>query len=133
MKMTESVRPITRHKSKPGLSRVWRAFFYSMDGLKAVYQSESAFRQELMLAAVLVPAALLLPVSLAQKALLVSSVLLILIVELLNSGLEYAVDLASLEDSELAKRAKDISSAAVLLSLVNCGVVWLLVLLGMLW
>jgi diacylglycerol kinase (ATP) len=102
---------------------------YSMSGLAAAARHEDAFRQELMLAAVLVPLGLWLGQTGVERALLVGSVLLVLIVELLNSAVEATVDRVSLDDHSLAKRAKDIGSAAVMLSLVNVGVVWLLVLL----
>jgi diacylglycerol kinase (ATP) len=118
------------HKGKTGLRRVWNALFYSFEGLKAAYRHEDAFRQEILLAAVLIPAACLLPASGAGKALMIASVLLVLIVELLNSAVEATVDRVSLENHRLAKRAKDIGSAAVLLSLVNVVAVWLLVLFG---
>lgn len=118
------------HKGKTGLKRVWSAFFYSIDGLRAAFRHEDAFRQEVSLAAVLVPAALFMPVTGTGKALLIGSVLLVLIVELLNSAIEAAVDRISLEHHTLAKRAKDIGSAAVLLALINVPVIWGLVLFG---
>lgn len=117
-----------QHKSRPGLARIWRAFNYSIEGLSGAFKNEQAFRQELMLAAVMVPVAFILPASLMQRALMLSAIFLVLIVELMNSSVEAAVDRISLENHELAKRAKDVASAAVLLSLVNCFVVWLLVL-----
>ena len=116
------------HKGKTGLRRVWNAMFYSIEGLKAAYRHEDAFRQEALLAILLIPAALFMPVPGLGKALMVASVLLVLIVELLNSAIEATVDRVSLENHRLAKRAKDIGSAAVLMSLVNVVVVWLLVL-----
>lgn len=118
------------HKGKTGLKRIWNAFFYSIDGLAAAFRHENAFRQEVLLAVILIPAALLLPASGVGKALMIASVLLVLIVELLNSAVEAAVDRISLENHLLAKRAKDIGSAAVMLSLINVPAVWLLVLLG---
>ncbi|MBI4205966.1 MAG: diacylglycerol kinase [Betaproteobacteria bacterium] len=118
------------HKGKTGLSRIWRALFYSLEGLAAAFRHEDAFRQEVLLAAILIPVAMVLPVTGAGKALMVASVLLVLIVELLNSAIESAVDRISLENHRLAKRAKDMGSAAVLLALLNVPVVWLLVLLG---
>jgi diacylglycerol kinase (ATP) len=118
------------HKSKTGLRRIGNAFGYSIDGLKAAFQYEHAFRQEVALAAVLIPLALWLPASGIGKALMIGSVLLVLIVELLNSGVEAVVDRVSLENHVLAKRAKDVGSAAVMLALVNVAVVWALVLLG---
>lgn len=118
------------HKGKTGLRRIWNALFYSFDGLKAAYQHEDAFRQEVWLAAVVIPLALFLPASGTGKALMIASVLVVLIVELLNSAVEATVDRVSLEHHRLAKRAKDIGSAAVLFSLINVVVVWLLVLFG---
>ena len=117
-------------KDISGLRRIRDALGYSLAGLGAALRHEAAFRQETLLAAVLIPLALFLPVSGAGKALLIGSVMLVLIVELLNSAVEAAVDRVSLERHALSKRAKDIGSAAVLLSLVNLAAVWLLVLLG---
>lgn len=118
------------YKGKTGFRRIWNAALYSAAGLKAAFLHEDAFRQEVLLAAILIPAALLLPASGTGKALMVGSVLLVLVVELLNSAVEAAVDRTSLEDHALAKRAKDIGSAAVMLALVNVPVVWTLVLFG---
>jgi diacylglycerol kinase (ATP) len=118
------------HKGKTGLRRVWHALFYSFDGLKAAYRHEDAFRQEILLAAVLVPIACFAPVPGVGKALMIGAVMLVLIVELLNSAIEATVDRVSLEHHRLAKRAKDIGSAAVLLSLLNVIAVWLLILFG---
>ena len=116
------------YKGKTGLKRVWNAFFYSLAGLRAAIRHEDAFRQEVLLALILVPAALFMPVGGIGKALMIGSVLVVLIVELLNSAVEAAVDHTSLDHHQLAKRAKDIGSAAVLLSLLNIVLVWLLVL-----
>jgi len=118
------------HKGRTGLKRIWNALFYSLDGLAAAFRHEDAFRQEVLLAVFLVPAAFFMPASGTGKALMIASVLLVLIVELLNSAVEAAVDRISLENHLLAKRAKDIGSAAVFLSLVNVPAVWLLVLFG---
>jgi len=118
------------YKGKTGLRRLWNAFHYSLAGFRAAYKNEDAFRQETLLAAVLIPIALLLPAAATGKAMMIASVMLVLIVELLNSAVEATVDRISLEDHLLAKRAKDIGSAAVLLSLLNLVVVWLFVLLG---
>jgi len=115
-------------KGKTGVQRVLNACVYSLHGLQSAYRHEDAFRQEVRLAAVLIPVALLLPVGGVGKALMIGSVLLVLIVELLNSAVEAAVDRISLDQHRLAKRAKDIGSAAVLLSLVDVAVVWALVL-----
>jgi diacylglycerol kinase (ATP) len=117
------------YKGKTGLKRVWNALFYSLAGLRAAFRHEDAFRQEVLLACILIPAATLLPAPGVGKALMIASVLLVLIVELLNSAVEAAVDHTSLDQHKLAKRAKDIGSAAVLLSLLNVALVWLLVLL----
>lgn len=118
------------YKGKTGLRRLWNAFHYSLAGFKAAFKNEDAFRQECLLAVALIPAALLLPVAIIDKSMMIASVFLVLIVELLNSAVEATVDRISLEDHLLAKRAKDIGSAAVLLSLVSLSAVWLLVLLG---
>ena len=115
-------------KGKTGLTRVLNAFRYSMAGLAAAYRNEDAFRQEVWLAVILLPLALFLPVSAIGKALMVASVLLVVIVELINSALEATVDRISLEQHHLAKRAKDIGSAAVFVALVNVVAVWWLVL-----
>ncbi|MEX0959152.1 MAG: diacylglycerol kinase [Burkholderiales bacterium] len=118
------------HKGKTGIRRILNALFYSFDGLRAAFRHEDAFRQEVLLAAVLIPIALVLPVSGLGKALMIAAVLMVLVVELLNSAVEAAVDRISLESHRLAKRAKDIGSAAVFISLVNVAAVWLLVLFG---
>lgn len=118
------------HKGKTGVRRVLNAFFYSMDGLCAAFRHEDAFRQEVFLAALLIPGALFTPANGLGKALMISAVLVVLITELLNSAIEAAVDRISLENHVLAKRAKDIGSAAVFLALVNVPVVWGLVLFG---
>ena len=118
------------HKGKTGLRRLINAAGYSISGLAAAARHEDAFRQELMLAAVLIPLGLWLGKSGVERALLVGSVLLVLTVELLNSAIEATVDRVSLDDHNLAKRAKDIGSAAVLVSLINVLLVWGLVLAG---
>lgn len=109
---------------------MWNAFHYSLAGLKAAYSNEDAFRQEVLLAAVLIPLACFLPATGVGRALMIGAVLLVLIVELLNSAIEATVDRISIEHHLLAKRAKDIGSAAVLFALINCAVVWALVLFG---
>lgn len=118
------------HKGKTGVRRIWNALFYSMAGLKAAFLHEDAFRQEAILAVLLIPAALFLPASGVGKAVMIAAVLLVIVVELLNSAVEAAVDRISLEHHRLAKRAKDIGSAAVFVSLVNVPLVWILVLWG---
>ncbi len=116
------------YKGKTGMRRLWNAFFYSLDGFRAAYKHEDAFRQEVLLAVITIPLALWLPASHVGKALMIGSILLVLVVELLNSAVEATVDRISLDDHELAKRAKDTGSAAVVVSLIIAGVVWTLVL-----
>lgn len=117
-------------KGKTGLRRLMNAFGYSMDGFKAAYQHEDAFRQEVWLSIVLIPLAFYLEHEALHRVLMVGSVILVMIVELLNSAVEAVVDRVSIERHALAKRAKDIGSAAVLLALLNLTVIWGLILLG---
>ena len=112
-------------KGRTGLDRVMRATGYSLAGLKTAYWGESAFRQEAWFAAVLLPASLWVGRTWVEIALLAGSVTLVLIVELLNSGIEAAIDRVSFELHDLSKRAKDLASAAVFLSLMLCAAVWL--------
>lgn len=116
-------------KGKTGLARVWNAFNYSLAGLGAAWRNEDAFRQEVVLAAIMIPLALLCPVSAVEKGLMIACVLLVIIVELLNSAVEAAIDRISLDRHLLSKRAKDIGSAAVLVALLNVVIVWALILL----
>jgi diacylglycerol kinase (ATP) len=125
---TQSPHPESPFKGKTGLRRLWNAFFYTLDGLRAAYRHEDAFRQETWLAAVLIPLAIFLPASGMGKALMITSVLLVLIVELINSAIEAAIDRISLERHNLSKRAKDIGSAAVMVALINVVATWALVL-----
>ncbi len=115
-------------KGKQGLTRLINALGYSRDGLAAAWKNEAAFREEVLLAAIAIPLAIVLGKTGIERGLLIGAILLILIVEILNSGLEAVVDKASPEKHELAKRAKDMGSAAVLLSLVNAAVIWACVL-----
>jgi len=117
------------HKGATGMRRILNATRYSYDGLAAAIRHEDAFRQELMLTAVLVPLGLWLGNDGVERALLSGSVLMVLAVELLNSAIEAVVDRVSLEDHELAKRAKDYGSAAVMIALATTGIVWLVLLL----
>lgn len=112
------------YKSKSGLTRIWRAFFYSMAGFSAALKHEHAFRQELFLALIFLPFAVLLPLTLGERALLIATLLLVLVVELLNSAVEAVVDRVSLDNNDLSKRAKDLGSAAVFLSCTIVLVVW---------
>jgi diacylglycerol kinase (ATP) len=123
---TEPIDP-NIHKNT-GFRRVFKAFCYSLDGLVASMRHEAAFRQEVFLAVVLIPTSFFLDVPLVQQLALVASVILVLIVELLNSAVEAVVDDISLRNRPLAKRAKDMGSAAVLLSLLNCLICWASVL-----
>ena len=118
----------TPHKHRPGLTHAWYATGIALQGLRAAWRHEDAFRQEAIIALIAIPAALLLPASHLGKAMMIASILLVLIVELLNSALEAAVDHTSLEHHPLAKRAKDIASAAVFLSIVNALAVWGLII-----
>jgi diacylglycerol kinase (ATP) len=113
------------HKGRTGLDRVMRATGYSMSGLVAAYRGESAFRQEFWLAAVLLPLAFWVGRGWVETVLLIGAPVLVLIVELLNSGLEAAIDRVSFEIHDLSKRAKDLGSAAVFLSLLLCTGIWL--------
>jgi diacylglycerol kinase (ATP) len=112
------------HKGRTGLNRIIHAAGYSIDGLRTAYRTESAFRQEAWLALVLVPLSLLVGRNWVEVALLAGSVLLLVIVELLNSAVEATVDRVSFELHELAKRAKDYGSAAVLICLLLTGGIW---------
>jgi diacylglycerol kinase (ATP) len=114
---------VNPQKFRSGFRRVWHAAGYSIAGLRAGW-GEPAFRQEATAAVVLLPAAFWLGRDWIEVALLTGSVLLVLIVELLNTGIETAIDRIGPEWNHLSKRAKDMASAAVLLSLVLCGGVW---------
>ena len=118
------------YKGETGFRRVISATRNSFAGFAAAVRHEDAFRQELILAAIFVPLALLVGRNGFERALLIGSVLLVLIVELLNSAIEATVDRISFENHRLAKRAKDIGSAAVMLALVCAGLTWLLILAG---
>lgn len=111
-------------KGRTGIDRIAHAIVNSLSGLRLAYTGESAFRQEVWLAALMLPAAFWLGTGWVQVALLAGSVVLVMIVELLNSGIEAAVDRVSYEWHALSKRAKDLGSAAVLLSLLLCTGIW---------
>jgi diacylglycerol kinase (ATP) len=113
-----------QYKGRTGLDRIVHAAANSASGLRQAYAGESAFRQEVWLAAVLLPASLWLGRTWEQVALLAGSVLLVMIVELLNSGIEAVVDRISYDWHELSKHAKDFGSAAVMLSLLLCAGIW---------
>jgi len=116
------------YKGKTGLRRLLNALVYSVEGFKAAFKHEDAFRQEVFLALVLIPLAVYLGENSIERALMIASVLIVLIVELLNSAIEAAVDHTSTEHHTLAKRAKDIGSAAVFVALMIVVCVWALVL-----
>lgn len=120
--MENSVKP----PQAKGFQRWWKAWLYTVDGFKAAFQNEAAFREETLAACILVPIAFFLPVSPAMKALMIASVFLVMIVELLNSAIEAVVDKASPERHPLAKIAKDMGSAAVMISVISGACVWLL-------
>lgn len=118
------------HKHPPGLGHVWRATGIALQGLRAALLHEDAFRQEVLVALIAIPVALCSSAVITAKALLVGSIFLVLIVELINSALEAAVDHTSLERHPLARRAKDIASAAVFVSILNAAAIWGLIFLS---
>jgi len=111
-----------------GLGRVVKAFGFSLHGLSSAWRTEGAFRQEVLAALVLIPLACLAPVSTVERVLLIASVLLVMVVELLNSSIESAIDRISLERHPLSKKAKDTGSAAVLVAIVLAVFVWAMTL-----
>lgn len=120
--------PTNAQKYRKGLSRVLHAFGYSLAGLKAGWY-ETAFRQEAIASIILIPAAFWLGRTWVGTVLLAGTVVLIMIVELLNTGIETAIDRIGLESHDLSKRAKDMGSAAVLLSLLLCAGTWAMALI----
>ncbi len=119
-----------KENQKPtGIKKLWHATIYSAQGLKACYQSEYAFRLEVWLAVFLVPVGYWLGQSSVEKVLLIFPIFLVLIVEMLNSAIEAVVDRVGLEQHELSGFAKDVASAAVLISLIACLLTWLIMLL----
>ena len=107
-----------------GFGRVVNAWRYSMDGLAGAWRTEGAFRQEVICAAILIPIACVMPVPILERALLIAAVLMVLVVELLNSAMEAAIDRISLERHPLSKKAKDTGSAAVLVAIVIAMLIW---------
>ena len=122
--------PTSSFKSSGGVRRVYGALRYSMAGLRSAIRHEAAFRQELALALVMVPAAFFLGRSLIEIALLVLSVIAVLVVELINSAVEALADAITLDTHPLIGRAKDLGSAAVMLSLLASGALWISVVLS---
>jgi diacylglycerol kinase (ATP) len=125
--------PFNPYKGNRGLTRAWHAMKNSIAGVQVAIQQESAFRQELTLSAILLPIGVFLPVEPIAHVLLIGSVLLVLIVELLNSGVETAIDRISLEHHELSRRAKDLGSAAVMLALGLCLMTWIVLAGPLVW
>ncbi|HEY2021554.1 diacylglycerol kinase [Paraburkholderia sp.] len=119
--------PFNPYKGNRGLTRAWHAMKNSLAGFQVAIREESAFRQELTLAAILVPCGIFMPVDPVSRVLLLGSVLLVLIVELLNSSVEAAIDRISLERHELSRRAKDLGSAAVMVALGMCVMTWVVI------
>ncbi|MBU3622024.1 diacylglycerol kinase [Polynucleobacter sp. CS-Odin-A6] len=113
------------HKGNRGLTRAWHAAKNSWCGIVYAFEEESAFRQELTLLAVLTPIAFFLPITPIEKCALITSLILVLVVELLNSSVEAAIDRISFEHHDLSKRAKDFGSAAVMLSLLIAALFWI--------
>lgn len=122
--MSDNSQPVSQYKSKSGLRRIAAAFLYSAHGLRTAWLNEHAFRQELMLAVPGIIVALLLPVSALERLVLIAVLILMLIVELLNSAIEAVVDRVSLEHNPLSKNAKDLGSAAVMLSMLLAAIAW---------
>ena len=121
---TPTTEPVNIQKQRRGFSRIWHAGRYSVEGLVTAIQESAAFRQESLLAVVLVPASFWLGQTWVETALLAAVVVLVLVAELLNTGIEAAIDRIGPEWHELSKKAKDMGTAAVFLSLWLCGAVW---------
>jgi len=113
------------HKGNKGLTRAWYAAKNSWCGVVYAFKEESAFRQELTLLIICTPIALFLNVSILEKVALICSIIMVLVVELLNSSVEAAIDRISFEHHDLSKRAKDFGSAAVMLALLVAVLIWL--------
>ena len=116
------------HKGNKGITRAFRAAINSWNGLIYAYKEESAFRQELALSLILIPLAIYFPVTPIEMILLIASVILVLVIELLNSSVEAAIDRISFEVHDLSKRAKDFGSAAVMLALLLCALTRVIIL-----
>lgn len=121
---------VSPYKGETGVRRVIKAFGYSYEGIKSAFKHEDAFRQEVFLAIALIPLAVYFGKSPIEKAWMIGCVLLVLMMELLNSAIEAAVDHTSTEPNALAKQAKDIGSAAVFFALINVAVTWGFLLFG---
>lgn len=130
--MTKQESPVSQYKSKSGFRRIFSAIFNSLEGLRTAWRLEHAFRQELGVALPGIVVALLLPVSLLERVALIAVLVLMLITELVNSAIEAVVDRISLDHHELSKNAKDLGSAAVMLSVILAVLTWAAIL-GALW
>lgn len=130
--MTDKQDPSSEFKSKSGVKRIFGAFFYSIEGFKAAWRNEHAFRQELLLLIVASAIALVLPISAFEKLMLIGVFVLVLIVELINSAIEAVVDRVSFERNPLSKNAKDFGSAAVFLTLALAVATWAVIVLPLL-
>jgi len=131
--MNDDSQPLSEFKSKSGPKRILSAFFYSIDGLRTAWRYEHAFRQELAITVPGMVVALMIPVTALERVILIGVLLLVLIVELLNSAIEATVDRVSLERNPLSKNAKDLGSAAVMLSMLMAAVAWMLIVLPLIW
>jgi diacylglycerol kinase (ATP) len=119
---------VSPYKNKKGFDRLSAALNHSFEGLKATFKNGEAFRQEIFLALILIPVAFYTGDTTVEKILLVSSLILLIVIELINTGIEVIIDRVSLDKNELSKLAKDIGSAAVLIAFLNCFIVWLMIL-----
>jgi len=122
--MSDLGQPVSEFKSKSGFKRIFSAMFYSIDGFRAAWKHEHAFRQEMMIAVPGIVSALFLPVSSLERLALIAVLLLVLIIELLNSAIEAVVDRVSLDRNPLSKNAKDLGSAAVMLAFFLALATW---------
>ncbi len=129
---TETRQVHSEFKSKSGIKRIFSAFFYSIDGFRAAWKYEHAFRQELLIAVPGIVIALLLPVTVLEKLALTGVLVLVLVVELINSAIEAVVDRVSLDRNPLSKNAKDLGSAAVMLAFAFALVTWAVIILPLL-
>jgi len=119
---------VSPYKNIKSFVRLSAALNNSFEGLKATFKNEEAFRQEIFLALILIPVAFYTGDTTVEKILLVSSLILLIVIELINTGIEVIIDRVSLDKNELSKLAKDVGSAAVLIAFLNCFIVWLMIL-----
>ena len=119
---------VSPYKNIKSFDRLSAALNNSFEGLKATFKNEEAFRQEIFLALILIPVAFYTGDTTVEKILLVSSLILLIVIELINTGIEVIIDRVSLDKNELSKLTKDFGSAAVLIAFLNCFIVWLMIL-----